>query len=154
MTRASSSGVGDQMPLPSPSVNRATDSDVSGWGPFFRSLVSRAQTQHCQWPGPSPRSLSYQSSCLCFLSSQTPLSAPQWAKAPHSDLSSFHSDLSGWAPPLDSSTDPQERPYGITKAKTKQKLYFKKFNICRKASMGPSWDKKLNRSDLCTYFVV
>lgn len=34
VTRASSSGVGDQMPLPSPSVNRATESDVSEMGTF------------------------------------------------------------------------------------------------------------------------
>lgn len=42
VTRASPSGVGDQMPLPSPSVNRATDSDVSEMGTFPQVLSEQS----------------------------------------------------------------------------------------------------------------
>lgn len=42
MTRASSLGVNDQMPLPSPSVNRATDSDVSEMRTFLQVLSEQS----------------------------------------------------------------------------------------------------------------
>lgn len=112
-TRDSSSGFGDQMPPPNPSVNRATDSDASVMGTF-------------------PQVLSDQDPHRDTSVNRGLASIPLAARSPPSDT------LSG----TDSSRGRQERPYGITKVETPKqngkKVSFKEFNICRKASMWPS----------------
>lgn len=119
-TRVSSSGFGDQMPPPNPSVNRATDSDASVMGTFPQVLSD--QDPH--------RDTSVNRGLASIpLAARAPHSAPQCTRAPPSDT------LSG----TDSSRGRQERPYGITKVETPKqngkKVSFKEFNICRKASM-------------------